>query len=193
MVLVQGHWRALPARPFPEETIMSAKDTMMRYATPLTTWLFLISLVSGIALFFGIGSQYFREMHEILSMLLIVPFVFHVWRNWTALKNYFRRSAMWISTAVCLLAAAGFAYQGASMSAGGNPRMAAFEALNNASVTALAALAKTDEATIGARLKTVGVEVTSAGDTVASLAKTSGHDAFELLGAALTSPTAATN
>lgn len=166
---------------------MSVKDVLLRYATPLTTWLFLISLVSGVALFFGIGNQYFREMHEILSMLLIVPFVLHVWRNWRTLVGYFRRSAMWISTVACLAAAGAFAYEGAGASSGGNPRMAAFGALNNASISALAALARTDEATVAERLKAIGVEVKSAEDTVAGLAKVSGHDSFDLLGAALTS------
>ena len=142
-------------------------------------------------MFFGIGNQYFREMHEILSMFLIVPFGLHVWRNWRTLVNYFRRSAMWVSTVVCLVAAGAFAYEGAGASSGGNPRMAAFGALNNASVTALAALARTDEATIAGRLKAIGVEVKSAEDTVAGLAKASGHDSFDLLNAALTSASAA--
>lgn len=169
---------------------MSVKDALFRYATPLTTWLFLISLVSGVALFFGVGNQYFREMHEILSMFLIVPFGLHVWRNWRTLVNYFRRSAMWVSTVVCLVAAGAFAYEGAAGSAAGNPRMAAFNALNNASVTALAALARVDETTVTDRLKAIGVEVKSAEDTVAGLAKTSGHDSFDLLSAVLTSASA---
>ena len=164
---------------------MSAKDILFRYATPLTTWLFLISLVSGVALFLGVGAQYFREMHEILSLLLIVPFGLHVWRNWRTLANYFRRPAMWISTVVCLAAAGAFAYEGAGVSAP-SPRTVVFGALNNASVTALAALARTDEATVTERLKANGVEVKSTGDTVAGLALASGHDGLELLAAALT-------
>lgn len=168
---------------------MSAKDTLFRYATPLTTWLFLISLVSGVALFLGVGTQYFREMHEILSMLLIVPFGLHVWRNWRTLVSYFRRSAMWVSTVVCLAAAGAFAYEAAGVSAT-NPRAVVFGALNNASVTALAALAHTDEATVSARLEALGVEVKSTEDTVARLAQASGHDSFELLGAALASAAA---
>ena len=165
---------------------MSAKDILFRYATPLTTWLFLISLVSGVALFLGVGAQYFREMHEILSLLLVVPFGLHVWRNWRTLASYFRRSAMWISTVVCLAAAGAFAYEGAGVSAT-NPRAVVFGALNNASVTALAALAHTDEATVSQRLRAIGVEVKSAEDTVAGLAEASGHDSFELLGTALAS------
>lgn len=168
---------------------MSAKDTLFRYATPLTTWLFLISLVSGVALFLGVGTQYFREMHEILSLFLIVPFGLHVWRNWRTLMGYFRHPAMWISTVVCLAAAGAFVYEGASVSTD-NPRAVIFGALGNASVTALAALARTDEATVAERLKAIDVEVTSAEDTVAGLAKASGHDNFELLGVALASASA---
>ena len=46
-----------------------------RYATPLITGLFLVSMISGIALFFHWGSAWFHGMHEWLSMVLIVPFV----------------------------------------------------------------------------------------------------------------------
>ncbi|WP_026782900.1 DUF4405 domain-containing protein [Pleomorphomonas koreensis] len=163
---------------------MSVRDILMRYATPLTTWLFLISLVSGVALFFHVGNAYFRAMHEVLSMALIVPFGLHVWRNWRTLLGYFRRSAMWVSTVVCLAAAAAFAYAGAG-GGGGNPRMAVLGVLDGASVTALAALGHTDADTVIARLEALGVEVTSAEDTVSALAKASGRDGIELIGAAL--------
>lgn len=170
---------------------MSAKDIMMRYATPLTTWLFLISLVSGVALFFGIGSQYFREMHEILSMLLIVPFVFHVWRNWTPLKSYFRRSAMWVSTVACLVLAGLFVYEGAGLSSGTNPRMALFGALGHASLPAVAALANTDVDTAKARLAAAGIEVQAATDTVDVLAERAGRDFFDVISVVLSPPAAA--
>lgn len=169
---------------------MSAKDALMRYATPLTTWLFLISLVSGVALFFGVGSQYFREMHEILSMLLIVPFVLHVWRNWTALINYFRRSAMWISTVLCLVAAGLFAYEASGVSTSTNPRMALFDALGHASLPAVAALANTDVDTAKARLAAAGIEVTAATDTVDVLAERAGRDLFDVIGVVLSPPAA---
>ncbi|MGE8104358.1 DUF4405 domain-containing protein [Allorhizobium sp. NPDC080224] len=56
-------------------------NILSRYATPFTTGLFLISLISGIALFFHLGTAAFREMHEWLSMVLILPFVLHLWKN----------------------------------------------------------------------------------------------------------------
>lgn len=55
---------------------------LRRYATPFITSLFLVSLVSGIALFFHVGAGWFHEMHEWLSMVLILPFFLHVWKNW---------------------------------------------------------------------------------------------------------------
>ena len=70
------------------------RTTLLRYATPLITGLFLVSLVSGIALFFHVGSAYFHSMHEWLSMVLIAPFILHIWKNWRAFLNYFKRSAM---------------------------------------------------------------------------------------------------
>ena len=48
---------------------------LSRYATPLTTGLFLVSLVSGIALFFHLGAAAFHGMHEWLSMALMATLV----------------------------------------------------------------------------------------------------------------------
>ena len=45
---------------------------LQRYATPLITGLFLVSLISGTALFFHIAQSTFREMHEWLSLVLVV-------------------------------------------------------------------------------------------------------------------------
>lgn len=57
------------------------KDIANRYATPLTTGLFAVSAISGVALFFHLGSAYFHGMHEWLSMALLIPFGVHVWKN----------------------------------------------------------------------------------------------------------------
>jgi hypothetical protein len=46
---------------------------IQRYATPLITGLFIVSLVSGVALFFHVGQAYFHGMHEWLSMILASP------------------------------------------------------------------------------------------------------------------------
>jgi hypothetical protein len=78
---------------------------IQRYATPFITGLFLVSLISGIALFFHWGQSWFHGMHEWLSMFLIAPFLFHLWKNWKAFSNYFRRAPMAIALAISIAAA----------------------------------------------------------------------------------------
>ncbi|KJV06594.1 hypothetical protein VZ95_20660, partial [Elstera litoralis] len=92
----------------------SLRTILFRYGTPLTLGLFLISTISGLALYFHLGTNLFREMHEILSLVLLVPVIVHIWRNWPGFVNYFRRRAMPISLAVCFLAAVPFVYAGLS-------------------------------------------------------------------------------
>ena len=65
-----------------------------RYATPLVTGLFLVSLISGVALFLHWGSGWFHGMHEWLSMVLILAFVLHLWKNWRPMTAYLRRAPM---------------------------------------------------------------------------------------------------
>lgn len=74
-----------------------------RYATPLMTGLFLISLITGIALFFHTGPAAFRGAHEWLSMLLILPFFLHLWRNLRPMLGYLRRAPMALSLALSVL------------------------------------------------------------------------------------------
>lgn len=95
------------------------------YATPLITGLFLVSLVSGIALFFHIGPGGFHGMHEWLSMVLIVPFVLHIWKNWRPMTAYLRRAPMAYALVLSLGAALAFLYPtGSTTGAGGPPQFA---------------------------------------------------------------------
>ncbi len=50
-----------------------------RFATPLTAGLFLISAISGTALFFHWAPGTFHEMHEWLSLVLLAAFAFHLY------------------------------------------------------------------------------------------------------------------
>lgn len=81
---------------------------LSRYATPFVTGLFLVSLLSGIALFFHWGPGALHPMHEWLSMVLIVPFVLHLQRNWRAFSGYFKRAPMAIALTVSVIAALAF-------------------------------------------------------------------------------------
>ncbi|WP_417675619.1 DUF4405 domain-containing protein [Roseibium sp.] len=150
-----------------------------RYATPLITGLFMVSLVSGIALFFHVGGAAFHGMHEWLSMVLIVPFIAHIWKNWRPFLNYFKRWPMAIALALSVAVSIPFAIPSSSGSTGGNPLVAVAGAVQNAPVTAVAALyGKTPEDMMDA-LKSQGLTVTSPDQTlleVASANDKSGRD-----------------
>ncbi len=81
------------------------RSLVMKFATPLIIGLFLVSLISGIALFAHVGGNLFRGMHIWLSMVLILPFVLHVWKNWRAMTVYFRQWAFGLSMVASLAAA----------------------------------------------------------------------------------------
>ena len=166
---------------------MSTRDVLYRYATPFTTGLFAISLISGVALFFHVGSTWARGMHEILSMVLILPFALHIWRNWPTFLAYFRRWAMWIGLAVSLVLAVPFMLDdgGAGGASSGDPRALVFGAMANADVSALAALAKTDATTVISRLSAAGYQNVAPTDTASDLAKRAGRDSFDVVAAAL--------
>ncbi|WP_373504745.1 DUF4405 domain-containing protein [Aestuariivirga sp.] len=107
-------------------------DLFRRYATPFITGLFVVSLVSGVALFFHVGGAAFHGMHEWLSMVLIVPFALHLWRNWRAMMNYVGRVPFTLAMVVSLAAALGFAYpslSGSASASGGPPQFALADAL----------------------------------------------------------------
>jgi len=89
-----------------------------RYATPFITGLFLVSLVSGLALFFHVGPMGFHGMHEWLSLVLILPFGLHVWKNWRPMKLYLTRAPMAIAVALSLAMAAVFLWPTSDGAAG---------------------------------------------------------------------------
>lgn len=164
------------------------RDFFFRYGTPLTAGLFIVSAVSGVALYFGWSPGLFHEMHEVLSLVLLLPFVLHLWRNWRPFLNYFRHKAMPIALVASLAAAAVFAY-GASASgrSGGNPAMALVAAAQEAPLETLAPVLKLDGATAVKRLDDAGFGPVAPTDTLAAIAARSGHSAFELI-AKLTAP-----
>ncbi|MEO7065540.1 MAG: DUF4405 domain-containing protein [Rhodanobacter sp.] len=94
---------------------------MHRYGTPLTAGLFVVSTVSGVALFFHWSPRSFHSMHEWLSMLLIAPFVLHLWKNWTPLLAYAKRKTLLIPLALSVLVAVPFVVM-ASLNSGRAPR-----------------------------------------------------------------------
>jgi hypothetical protein len=150
------------------------KSLLLRYATPLITGLFLVSLVSGIALFFHIGNGTFNEMHEWLSMVLILPFVLHIWKNWRPLVTYLSRPPMAIALIVSLAAALGFVYQSTQQKAGGPPQFAIVSKMITGSPAAVAPVLGETPDTMVARLKAAGFTAAAPELALTDIAKQSG-------------------
>ncbi|MEI2384571.1 DUF4405 domain-containing protein [Breoghania sp. JC706] len=152
---------------------------LSRYATPLTTGLFLVSLISGIALFFHWGSGLFHGMHEWLSMVLIVPFVLHIWKNWRPFSSYFKRPAMGIALALSIVAAAIFMIP-ASGGSSGNPLVAVMGKLQASSVETVAPIFGHTGESLAAALKAKGYTVASTQMTLDDVAKASGKSGIDM-------------
>jgi len=164
-------------------------DLSNRYATPFITGLFLVSLVSGVALFFHVGQSTFHEMHEILSMVLIVPFVLHVWKNWRSVTNYIKRAPMWIALAVSLVISIPFAIPSSGEGRSGPPQFALAMAVMNAKIADVAPVFGTDGATLAAKLTEAGLQVTGPEETLAAVGEASAQST-EAVAAALLDATA---
>lgn len=153
------------------------RDIVNRYATPFTTGLFVVSLVSGVALFFHIGSSWFHGMHEWLSMVLIVPFALHVWKNWLPMKLYFQKGRLVWPLAASLLAAVLFVVPSLTGgAAGGNPQVAMFQAIGNARIADLEPVLKLSATEIDQRLASVGLIGVDHQTSLAAAAKAAGKD-----------------
>jgi len=153
-----------------------------RYATPLTLGLFAVSTISGVALFFHIGQAYFHGMHEWLSMLLLVPFALHMWKNWTPMVNYVKRRTLWWPVAASLVAGIAFAVPAltATNTGGGSP-FRAVQAMTRAPLGDIAPVLKTNPDALVAELQKRGYAVGSAADTLEAVAAKAGLPAVQIL------------
>lgn len=148
---------------------------LARYATPLTTGLFMVSLVSGVALFFHFGSAAFHSMHEWLSMVLILPFVLHIWKNWRPFLSYFKRLPMAIALGVSLVAGLVFAWPAITGTATGtNPQVAMIQLVTKGTPAQIAPLLGQSEESLIATLKEKGFTAAETGKSLVDIATASG-------------------
>ena len=166
-------------------------DLFNRYATPLITGLFLVSLISGVALFFHVGQSTFHSMHEILSMVLILPFVLHVWKNWRSVTNYIKKAPMWIALAASLLISIPFAIPSGGEGRSGPPQFAVAMAVMNAKIADVAPVFGTDGATLAAKLTEAGLTVAGPETTLAAVGEASGQSTAAVAAALLAATTPA--
>ncbi len=154
-------------------------DVLNRYATPFTVGLFLVTTISGVALFFHLGSKYFHGMHEWLSMLFLLPVVLHIQKNWSGMKGYFRRKTIWMPT--LLSVAGGLVFVVMAVNSPGRPPSPAAKLLGAQPVAALAPMMGLTPASLDAKLAAKGYAA-APGETLATVAKKSGKSLDAVIG-----------
>ena len=162
--------------------------SLQRYATPMIVGLFVVSLVSGVALFFHFGQGAFHGMHEWLSMVLIAPFILHLWRNWRPMTAYFSKPAFGVSLVLRGAAALAFVFaSGGAVGRRGPPQLAL--AVVHATPAQLAPALGASPESLVAALKAHGFAAAALDAPSAELVASSGQDEGALY-AALTSAAA---
>lgn len=154
--------------------------TLHRYATPLITGLFLVSLVSGLALFAHVGPAGLHGMHEILSLVLIVPLGLHLWRNWRPFAAYVRRPPMAVALALTAAMALPFLLDAPAAGPGGNRAAAAgfLRAAMAATPAELAVILHVSPEAVAASLGAAGIGMAD-GASLATLAAAAGKSDLE--------------
>ncbi len=159
-------------------------SVLNRYATPLFAGLFLVSLVSGVALFFHVGPNAFHGMHEWLSMVLILLFALHIWKNWKPMLCYLRRWPMAISLGLSVVAAGLFFLpSGDAQRRAGPVQFQLAQTVLAATPGAAAPLFGVTEQELLNRLSTAGLAAQQPGMTLGDIAAASGKNNMDMAAA----------
>jgi hypothetical protein len=157
------------------------RDWSLRYATALTTALFLVMAVSGVALFFRLQTVAFKELHAWLGLVLVTASGLHLWRNWPAMLGYIRRGALKYPLIAALTASSAFAYAGLTAPSKTDPNRQLTAMFARAHLTEIAPLLHVDAEEIARKLRNRGFEVASTGQSLTEIAKASGRNEKEVI------------
>jgi hypothetical protein len=151
-------------------------------ATPATVATWLVMAVTGVMLFFHLGENHVKEMHEWFGLTMVAAASLHLVKNWPALKAYPKRGpALFGALGVAAVGAAAFV--GASFADGEHERGpgAVFGALEKAPLAELAPLFDTTPDALAARLTAAGLEGVAPDATPRSIGEASGMDGRAVL------------
>ena len=149
-------------------------ETLKKYITAVSAALFLVVAGSGLAMFFGIGEDLVKEMHEWLAVIFVVAIGLHIVRNWGGMKTYFRRGTIIAPVAVAAVVAAAFVVP-AALSGRENPMPVLFQSLEKAKLDDLARVLELPADSIADILEQQGFVVLSTDLSVSEIAADSGR------------------
>ncbi|MBI1292061.1 DUF4405 domain-containing protein [bacterium] len=171
---------------------MSVLPKLRSFATPLTIGGFVLSAVTGVALFFHFNTPGSKALHEWFGWLLIGGVALHVWLNRKVFATYFRQPLALVIiallvglTAFSFFTGGGGGGRGNGPGGGGERRgpsgRLATEVIMGASVSVAAQLAKSEPEQLIAKLEAAGIEVESKDQTLSDIASDADKNPGELI------------
>lgn len=162
----------------PPRDIIMSESLLQKYATAITTAIFLIVGVTGVLMFFHIGNGAVNEIHEVLGLLFVAAAILHLVRNWNGLVKLLK---MRRTQVLCGIAAVSTVFLiSFGREDGGNPMMRLIGAIEKAPVESLAPVLGTTTRDLVARLESRGIAVSAPGRSLAQLANDQGMDVRRL-------------
>jgi len=150
---------------------MSAR--FKKYITAISAALFLVVAVSGLAMFFHVGEDLVKEMHQWLAVIFVAAIGLHIFRNWGGMMTYVRRRTIMAPVALAALAAAAFIVP-AALSGGEDPRHILMQSLQEAKLADLGRVLDVPADSLVARLEKEGFTVGSTEQRLSEIASGSG-------------------
>jgi len=150
---------------------MSAR--FKKYITAISAALFLVVAVSGLAMFFHVGEDLVKEMHQWLAVIFVAAIGLHIFRNWGGMMTYVRRRTIMAPVALAALAAAAFIVP-AALSGGEDPRHILMQSLQEAKLVDLGRVLDVPADSLVARLEKEGFTVGSSEQRLSEIASGSG-------------------
>ena len=153
-----------------------------RFVTPITGVLSLVIGISGVMLFFHLGEGLVKGVHEWLGVAFAAVMLAHLALNWNAFKQYFKRPAAWVATAVVTTITAVFLVTSMSMSGSHeNPMHLIERSIETTAISDLAPLFKLSQSEMIQKLGKAGVKIETGRETLRELASSSGTAPRRLL------------
>lgn len=157
-----------------------------KHATACTAALFLVVGVSGILIFFHLGNNLFKTLHEWLGLGFVALSILHVWRNGPGFLKLLTKPATYVALVIALGIAGGFVFNAATTKeTGGNPMRRVIQAMETAPISAVAPVVGTDLAGLQTRLDAIGVKADDGSASLRKLAQQSGKPVADLFKASL--------
>ena len=150
------------------------------WSTPLIIGSSLVVTISGVMMFFHVGEQFVKSMHEWLGLIFVVAILLHVLNHWMPFSRYLRdRRALSVIAMVCFVALGWMLFTGANGQQHPAKRLVA--SMQQAPIALLAELQHQDSQQLLTSLRNAGVKVDNDQQSLNQLATTNQRTPFELL------------